>query len=84
MSAISSLLLPAKGGVGKIDRYPPISLSPSPKKGARVGLIDADIYGPSQHIMFGVENEQLYVNERDGKPIHDRSTNTASRCFRSD
>jgi ATP-binding protein involved in chromosome partitioning len=37
------------------------------KRGAKVGLIDADIYGPSQHIMFGLEGERVAVNERNGK-----------------
>lgn len=60
--AISS----GKGGVGKSTIAVNLAIALA-QTGAKVGLIDADIYGPSLPIMFGVENESLYVNERDGK-----------------
>jgi ATP-binding protein involved in chromosome partitioning len=38
------------------------------KQGAKVGLVDADIYGPSQTIMFDVQNEMPGKGEYEGKP----------------
>ena len=55
-----------KGGVGKSTVAVNLAVALA-QTGARVGLIDADVYGPSLPIMFGVENERLFVNERDGK-----------------
>ncbi|MDX6745346.1 Mrp/NBP35 family ATP-binding protein [Polaribacter sp. PL03] len=51
-----------KGGVGKstITANTAISLA---KMGFNVGVLDADVYGPSQHIMFDVEKKKpLSVN----------------------
>jgi ATP-binding protein involved in chromosome partitioning len=55
-----------KGGVGKSTVTANLAVSLA-KMGFKVGVLDADIYGPSMPIMFDVENEKPLSIEVDGK-----------------
>lgn len=55
-----------KGGVGKSTVTANLAVSLA-KMGFAVGVLDADIYGPSMPIMFDVENEKPISIEVDGK-----------------
>lgn len=55
-----------KGGVGKSTVAANLALALS-LGGAKVGLMDADIYGPSVPIMFGVRGERPMMQEVNGK-----------------
>ena len=55
-----------KGGVGKSTVTANLAITLS-KMGFKVGILDADIYGPSIPIMFDVENERPLAATVDGK-----------------
>ena len=57
----------AKGGVGKSTITAAIALSIS--KQYQVGILDADVYGPNQHILFDIKDKPQFIRKNDDKYI---------------
>jgi len=74
-----------KGGVGKSTTAANLALALA-REGARVGVLDADIYGPSQGIMFGIP-EGTKPEIRDQKwflPLESHGVQLMSMAFLAD
>ena len=60
------VVVSGKGGVGKSTVAANLALALS-QHNAKIGLMDADIYGPSVPIMFGVRGERPMMRDVNGK-----------------
>ncbi len=62
------LVMSGKGGVGKSTIAVNLAVTLS-DLGFRVGLVDADINGPDDPKLLGVENEKVYADEKGIVPV---------------
>ena len=51
----------AKGGVGKSSITASLGISLS--KNSKVGILDADIYGPNQHLLFNIDTKPSFEDK---------------------
>ena len=82
MSTVKNIIAVAsgKGGVGKSTVSLNLALALS-KTGAKVGLLDADIYGPSIPLMLGMTNTPMEVEDNKLQPPESNGIKVVSFGF---
>lgn len=69
-----------KGGVGKSTTTANLALALA-AEGARVGILDADIYGPSQPMMMGIDGKPESADGKTMEPLENHGVQVMSIGF---
>ena len=69
-----------KGGVGKSTTAANLALALA-AEGARVGVLDADIYGPSQPMMMGIDRRPDSLDGKNMEPLENHGVQVMSIGF---
>jgi len=83
MASVKNIVAVAsgKGGVGKSTTTVNLALAMA-AEGAKVGIMDADIYGPSQGLMLGVEGQRPQpVGDKHMKPVVSHGIQSMSMSY---
>ncbi|PRC92855.1 iron-sulfur cluster carrier protein ApbC [Solimicrobium silvestre] len=85
MSNVKNIIAVAsgKGGVGKSTTAVNLALALS-AEGARVGILDADIYGPSLPMMMGIEGRPESLDGKTMEPLENHGIQVSSIGFMID